>query len=113
MRRDGENALGKRIKKLNFWVRRRSLLPVLAIGSIVVLVLFFNEETSVRLGMEYDRQISDLRKVIKENLDSAEYYRARREALEQGEGDLEHIARERYHMQKPDEEVFILTPALK
>lgn len=63
--------------------------------------------------MEYDRQISDLRKEIKENLDSADYYRTRRKALEEDGGDLEHIARERYHMQKPDEEVFLLTPSLK
>lgn len=100
--------MGRKIKKLNFWVRRRSFLPVLAIGSVVVLVLFFNEETSIRLGMEYDHQISALKKEIKENLDSAAYYRSRREALEHDKGDLEYLAREQYHMQKPDEEVFIL-----
>lgn len=105
--------MGKRLKKINFWIRRRSFLPVLVIGGVVVMVLFFNEETSVRLSMEYDRQISELKSQIKENLDSAAYYRQRREALEHGTEDLEHLAREQYHMQKPDEDVFLLVPEMK
>lgn len=101
--------VGKRIKKASFWVRRRSHLPVLLIGGAMVLLLFFNEETSVKLSMEYDREILSLRNEIKENLDSAAYYRQRREALEQEDNDLEHLAREQYHMQRPGEEVFLLT----
>ena len=103
--------LSKRIKKASFWIRRRSHLPVIIIGSIVVLLLFFNEETSVRLNMEYEKEISHLRQEIQENLDSAAYYRQRREALEYGTEDLEHLAREQYHMQRPGEDVFLLTPA--
>ncbi len=104
--------MGKKLKALNFWIRRRSFLPVLVIGSVVVMVLFFNEETSVRLSMEYEEQITELKNQIQENLDSAAYYRQRREALEHGHDDLEHLAREQYHMQRPDEDVFLLTPAL-
>lgn len=63
--------------------------------------------------MKYDREIAALKSSIKENLDSAAYYRQRREALEYGTHDLEHLAREQYHMQKPDEDVFLLTPTLK
>lgn len=105
--------MGKKLKRISLWVRRKSFLPVLLIGGVVIMVLFFNEETSVRLSMQYDHRISELQDRIKENLDSAAYYRQRREALEHGVHDLEHLAREQYHMQKPDEDVFLLTPKLK
>lgn len=75
---------------------------------MVVLLLFFNEDTSIKLSMKYEQQINDLNRAIKQNLDSAAYYRQRREALEYGTADLEHIAREQYHMQRPEEDVFLL-----
>lgn len=103
--------MGKKIKKASFWIRRRSHLPVLVIGSVVVLLLFFNEETSVRLNMQYEKEISELRREIQMSLDSAAYYRERREALEYGTSDLEHLAREQYHMQRPGEDVFLLIPS--
>ena len=100
--------MGKKTKKLSFWVRRRSHIPVLLIGGLVVLLLFFNEETSVKLNMEYQNRINELHQAIKENEDSATYYRARREAIESGRADLEHIAREQFHMQRPTEDVYII-----
>lgn len=100
--------MGKKTKKLSFWVRRRSHIPVLVIGTLVVLLLFFNEETSVKLNMEYQNRINELRQAIKLNEDSAAYYRARREAIETGQADLEHIAREQFHMQRPTEDVYIV-----
>ncbi|MBD5268639.1 MAG: hypothetical protein HDR48_05420 [Bacteroides sp.] len=100
--------MSKTAKKLSFWVRRRSHLPVLVIGSLVILVLFFNEETSVKLNVEYQNQINELRKEIKLNEDSARYYRARREAIESGRADLEEVAREQFHMQRPSEDVYLI-----
>ncbi len=60
------------------------------------------------IRMAYDRQIYRLKEEIKQNRDSAAYYRSQREALVTGTHDLEHIAREQYHMQRPTEDVFIL-----
>lgn len=100
--------MGKNTKKLSFWVRRRSHLPVLVIGTLVVLLLFFNEETSVKLNMEYQNRINELQKEIRLNEDSAAYYKARRVAIETGTDDLEHVAREQFHMQRPTEDVFII-----
>lgn len=100
--------MGRKIKRLNFWVRRRSALPLMCIGGLMVSVLFFDDETSVSLSMEYDREIYELRQQIKHNLDSAAYYRSQREALVTGTRELEHIAREQYHMQRPTEDVFVL-----
>lgn len=90
-----------------FWARRRSAIPFIVIGTVVVLVLFLNEETSVKTNMEYEGRINSLKNAIQHNRDSAAYYRQHRLAIENGEGDLEYLARERYHMQKPTEDVFI------
>lgn len=95
------------MEKQGFWRRRRGAIPFIVIATIVVAVLFLNEETSVKTNMEYEARIDELRSEIRHNRDSAEYYRAHRLAIENGESDLERLARERYHMQKPSEDVFV------
>lgn len=100
--------MGKKIKKLSFWVRRRSHLPVIIIGGLLVALLYFNEETSVKLNMEYQNRINELQREIKMNQDSAEYYRHRRHAIESGQADLEEVAREQFHMQRPSEDVYLI-----
>lgn len=96
------------IKKMNFWVRRRSHFAVIAIFGVAVALLFFNDDASIRLNMEYQERINELTREIRECNDSAAYYQARREALITGTEELEHIAREEYHMQRPAEDVFII-----
>lgn len=78
------------------------------LGSLVVLLLFFNDETSLALNMKYEKEINRLNLAIKENKDSATYYRQQREAILHDSQDLEHLARERFHMQRPTEDVYIL-----
>ena len=101
--------MGRRLKKIAFWVARRSHLPVIVIGGLVVTVLFFNEETSMQLNVQYQKRINELNSEIKHNRDSASYYKRKREAILHGSDQLEKIAREQYHMQRPTEDVFILT----
>ena len=74
----------------------------------MVLLLFFNEETSLKLNMEYQEQIKSLKKEIRECEDSAMWYRARREALYINSEDLEHLVREQYHMQRSTEDVYVI-----
>lgn len=100
--------MSKKSKKLNFWIRRRSHLALLAIGAVVVMVLFFNEDASMKLNMQYQERIRELSLEIRECEDSAAWYRARREALYIDTDELEHVVREEYHMQKPTEDVFLL-----
>lgn len=97
-----------KLKIFNFWLKRRSHLPFIAVGTLTVLLLFFNEDTSMSLNMEYQKEIKALEAEIKLNKDSAEYYRKCREALMTGTDRLEHLAREEYNMQKPTEDVFII-----
>lgn len=98
----------KKIKKANFWVRRRSNIPVILIGTLVVLLLFLNEETSISRNLEYEKQINAIKAEIELNRDSAAYYRSRREAILNSSADLEYLAREQYHMQRPTEDVYII-----
>ncbi len=100
--------MGRKLKKFSFWVRRKSHLPVLLIGTLIIVVLVFNEETSVKLNMEYQNRINDLQRQIKLNEDSTEYYHQRRVAIENGEEDLEQVAREQFHMQRPSEDVYLI-----
>lgn len=100
--------MGAKIKKLNFWIRRKSHLPLLVLGSLIVAVLFLNDETSLALNMKYEKEINRLTLAIEECRDSAAFYRKQREAILYDHEDLEHIARERFHMQRPTEDVYIL-----
>lgn len=100
--------MGKRTKRMNFWVRRRSHIMLLLIGSVVVLMLFFNEEASWRYNMQYDEEIKALKEEIKACNDSAEYFRTQRERLLTSSEQLEQLAREEYRMQKPTEDVYVL-----
>lgn len=100
--------MSAKLKKMNYWLRRRSHLPLILIGSLVVLLLFFNDETSLALNMKYEKEINRLQMDIKENRDSAAFYRAQRESLLHDSQDLEHLARERFHMQRPTEDVYII-----
>ncbi|MDE6329918.1 MAG: hypothetical protein K2L83_04300 [Muribaculaceae bacterium] len=101
--------MGRKTKKLSFWVRRKSHLPVIIIGTLIVMLLVFNEDTSVKLNMEYQNQINELQRQIKLNNDSAEYYRLRRHAIETGQADLEQVAREQFHMQRPSEDIYLIS----
>ena len=103
--------MSDKIKKLNFWVRRRSHLAVIAIGSLVIALLFLNEDASWEHNMEYQEQIKALNEEIKTCNDSAEYYRVQRQQLLTGTEELEQLAREEYRMQKATEDVFIIKHA--
>ena len=103
--------MSDKIKKLNFWVRRRSHLAVIAIGSLVIALLFLNEDASWEHNMEYQEQIKALNEEIKTCNDSAEYYRVQRQQLLTGTEELEKLAREEYRMQKATEDVFIIKHA--
>lgn len=96
-----------------FWIRRRSRWTLLIIGGVVILLLFFNDDTSFTLNMEYQREINELKKEIALNQDSARYYREKRDAVLSGRDELEHLAREGFNMQRPTEDVYIITKGEK
>lgn len=100
--------MGKRLKKLNFWIRRRSHIAVIAIGALVIALLFFNEDASWEHNMQYQEEIKSLNEQIKICNDSAAYYHEQYEKLLTGTEELEQLAREEYRMQKPTEDVYVI-----
>lgn len=88
-------------------------IPVFLVCGVVVLLLFFNDETSLTRSREYDARIAELKAEIKSMTDSAEYYKNARNALLTNSEELEQVARENYNMQRPTEDVYIIeqTPA--
>lgn len=100
--------MGRKIKRIIYWWSRRSHLPVLIIGAIVVVVLFLNDETSISTNMRYEKEINRMKAEIQQNLDSAEFYRLKRESMLSGGVDLEYAAREQYHLQRPTEDVYLI-----
>lgn len=97
-----------RKKRYSFFVKRRGQLTLVAICSIIVVLLFLNDDTSVSRNMEYDHQITQMKAEIKANNDSAQYYRQRYEDLLSKKSDLEHVAREQFHMQRATEDVYCI-----
>ncbi|MDE7402374.1 MAG: hypothetical protein K2M87_03050 [Muribaculaceae bacterium] len=100
--------MSKKIKRFNFWIRRKSHLAVISIGALVIALLFLNEDASWEHNMEYQEKIKSLNEQIRACNDSAEYYRRQREKLLTGTAELEQIAREEYRMQKPTEDVYVI-----
>lgn len=100
--------MGRKIKRISWWIRRRSRLPVIILGAGVVGLLMFNEETSSRKGAELDKQIASLEAQIQQNMDSAEYYKKATNDLMTNTEDLEKAVRENYGMQRPTEDIYII-----
>ena len=73
---------------------------------ILVFITFFNENNMMRY-YEYDMRIAELRKEIKENEDTIDYYMDLNRRLSTDRGTLERIVREQYHMQRPNEDVYV------
>ena len=100
-------------KKAAYWFKRCANIPLLLIGVFFVGILLLNDDASFSRSVEFEHEIMRLRKEIKENNDSADYYRSRRLAIERGDEELEFLAREQYHMKRPSEDVFLLVPTAK
>ncbi len=100
--------MGKRLKRLNLLVRRRSHLTLLIIVGVIVLLLFFNDDTSLALNLKYQNEINQLQNEIKLNRDSAALYREKRLSVLAGRDELERLARERFNMQKNTEDVYVI-----
>lgn len=100
--------MGKKIKRANLWVRRKSHISVVLILGGLILLLFFNEDVSLTKSRQYDSEISELKADIKLCEDSATYYENKYKELTTGVEDLERLARENYKMQRPTEDVYII-----
>lgn len=88
---------------------RRYLRPefFLTVG-LVAVVLLMNDNSVIR-AYEHDRRIEELHGEIEAMVDTMEHYRALNRALSDDAETMERVARENYHMQRPDEDVYVFT----
>ena len=73
----------------------------------VLFVVFFNENSYSR-SAELQEEIDALEAEIKENNDTMQYYRRLNAGLDTDPAALERIVRENYHMQRINEDVYII-----
>lgn len=94
------------MKEFTAWCKRYLSLTLLASIIIGAWVLFFNEN-SLQRTVEQENRIDELTAEIADATDTLEYYRRLNHSLETDKETLEQIVREQYHMQHPDEDVYI------
>lgn len=99
--------MGNKFKNSVAWSRRYLSLTLIVVIAFVLFVLFFNEN-SVMKSIEYTQQINELKRQIDNNRDSFELYRSLNHSLETDPETMERIVRERYHMQRENEDVYIV-----
>lgn len=90
------------------WCRRYITFPLIVAVGFIVFVLFFNENSYSR-SSELDAEIKQLEAEIKDNNDTMMHYRALYMSLDTDPGTLERIVREKYHMQRINEDVYVIT----
>ncbi len=90
------------------WCRRYITFPLIVAVGYVLFVVFFNENSYSR-SAELQEEINALEAEIKENNDTMQYYRRLNAGLDTDPVALERIVRENYHMQRVNEDVYIVT----
>ncbi len=88
------------------WCKRYITMPFLVGVCYIMYVMFFNDNDYSRSSRLQD-QIDGLRAEIKLNTDSMNYYLSLSRRLNTDPVTLECIVREQYHMQRPNEDVYI------
>lgn len=89
------------------WCKRYISVSALVIAGALVYVLFFNDN-SILNHYQYEGAIDDLKAEIKVNRDSLEYYREMNSRLDTDREAMEQIVREQYHMQRPNEDIYLV-----
>ncbi|MBR5897978.1 MAG: septum formation initiator family protein [Muribaculaceae bacterium] len=88
------------------WCRRYISLTLIIVVSYIVYMVFFDEH-SVLEKMKLQEEIKELKSQIKHYSDSLNYYTKQFQLLNTDVETMEKIVRENYHMQHPDEDVFV------
>ncbi len=95
------------MKKAFEWCRRYLSVTFLILIAFIVIVLFFNDNSFVK-SVEYTSRINELREEIRQNEDTLRYYQRLNHALDTDPETMERIVRENYHMQRENEDVYIV-----
>ena len=92
-------------KMINWW-RNYTSVSLFVVIAFVVIVLFCNDN-SVMKRMVYTSEIRDLKIKIAQCEDTLTLYRELNRRLDVSSDEMEKIVREHYHMQRPNEDVYV------
>lgn len=96
----------KTVRNSYRWCRRYLSLTLFVVIAFILFVLFFNEN-SIMKSFEYNDRIVKLKEEIQQNEDTLRYYRNLNDRLDTDREAMERIVREQYHMQRPNEDVYV------
>lgn len=82
-------------------------LNLAAIVGVLIYILFFTEN-SIQATYHYEKEVAALQEAVAAEKDSLAYYQLLNTQLTSDPYALEQVARERYHMQRPHEDIFII-----
>lgn len=88
------------------WLDRYFSVPLFVTLAIVVYILCFSDY-SIGNYNEYKQRIDELNAEIKQNTDSFNYYHDLNQQLKTDPRKMEEVVREKYHMQHPNEDVYV------
>ncbi|MDE5800501.1 MAG: septum formation initiator family protein [Paramuribaculum sp.] len=91
------------------WCKRYVSFTLIVAVGVMAYLLFFTD-TSIPETYRYDREVQRLKAEIKAETDTLEYYRELNRRIASDPVTLERVAREQYHMQRPHEDVYVVTP---
>ena len=94
------------MNKFFAWCKRYLSLTLLATLVVGAAVLFFNDNSLLRT-VEQERANDEPQASIKDATDTLEYYQNLNRSLDTDKETMERIVREQYHMQHPDEDVYV------
>lgn len=89
------------------WCRRYISVSLVTSLAIIIYILFFSDN-SVSETYMYDRQIDSLNTALRQTYDSLEYYQNLERQLTSKPAEMERVVREHYHMQRHDEDVYVV-----
>lgn len=99
--------MNERLTDVWTWSRRYIRFSFVVMVGVLAYVLFFNDN-SVMENYTYQKEIDRLRAEISANRDTLRYYEDLNRRLQTDPETMERIVREQYHMQRPNEDIYIV-----
>lgn len=91
------------------WMRRYMSVAALLVCAYIIYLFFFSTHSVMR-RLEYQRVIDSLNTELSATRDSVAYYRHLNQQLSSDPVAVEQVVRERHNMNRPDEDVYLMTP---
>lgn len=94
------------ISRFFSWIRRYISITLLIVVAFIIVTLFFNEHSMMK-AYEYDIRNNQKKEELRRLNDSLVYYHNLNQLLNADPQTMERVVRERHHMRRPNEDVYI------